>query len=259
MISLVSTATPAQPVLGLDLLIRALRTIGELSSADEEAIRALPGRVRRLEAYEDIVSEGDRPNAICVIIDGFACRYKALENGQRQIVSFHNAGDVPDAQSLHIPRMDHSVGALDDTTVLHISHEAMFDLFKRMPSIAALFWRWTLIEASVFREWVLNVGRRDAYQRMAHLLCEVMTRMEVMGLVEGQTCQLPITQAELGDATGMSTVHVNRTLQALRAEKLIRLKTGSLTILNWEGLKKAGGFDPAYLHLRQDIAEKPFG
>jgi CRP-like cAMP-binding protein len=250
----VPSETLTSTALGLDLLVRALRTIGELSVDEEEAIRALPGRVRRLEAYEDIVSEGDRPNAISVLISGFACRYKVLEDGRRQIVSFHNAGDVPDAQSLHIGKMDHNLGTLDDTTVLHIAHEAMFDLFRRMPATAALFWRWTLIEASIFREWVLNVGRRDAYQRMAHLLCEVMTRMKAMGLVEGQTCQLPITQAELGDATGLSTVHVNRTLQALRADKLIQLKIGSLTILNWEGLKKAGGFDPGYLHLRQEVA-----
>jgi CRP-like cAMP-binding protein len=253
MISLI-LRDPAPPADAHDRLIRALRTIGELSAADEEAIRALPGRIRRLEAYEDIVAEGDRPNAISVIIEGFACRYKMLEDGRRQIVSFHIAGDAPDAQSLLVDRMDHSLGTLDDTTVLHISHEAMFELFEANPHIALLFWRWTLIEASIFREWVMNVGRREAYEGVAHLLCEIMSRMKAVGLSDGRTCQLPITQAELGDATGLSTVHVNRTLQSLRANKLIHLKTEALTILDWEGLKKAGQFEQGYLHLRQDVA-----
>jgi CRP-like cAMP-binding protein len=251
---LVPSETAIPPALGLDLLVRALRTIGELSAADEEAIRALPGRVCRVDAYDDIVAEGDRPTVISVIVDGFACRYKVLADGRRQIASFHIAGDVPDAQSLLIDRMDHSLGTLDDTTVLHISHEAMFELFKASPHIALLFWRWTLIEASISREWVMNVGRREAYERVAHLLCEIMSRMKVIGLSDGRTCQLPITQAELADATGLSTVHVNRRLQSLRANKLIHLKTGALTILDWEGLKKAGQFDDGYLHARQNAA-----
>jgi CRP-like cAMP-binding protein len=236
-----------------DRLIRALSTIGELSSDDESAIRALPGRLREMEPYEDIVGEGDKPKFVSILVDGFAARYKLLQNGRRQIVSFHIAGDALDVQSLYIETMDHHVCTLDVSTVLMIPHEALLDLFKRRPSVAATVWRSTLIDASVFREWVTNVGRRDAYQRMAHLLCEVMTRMKAIGLVEGQTCQLPLTQAELGDATGLSTVHVNRTLQLLRADKLIRFRAGSLTILNWEGLRRAGQFDGSYLHLRANL------
>jgi CRP-like cAMP-binding protein len=254
MISLVPTEASTKSVSGHDRLIQALRTIGELSADGEEAIRELPGRVRRLEAYEDVVSEGERPTAISVIVDGFACRYKLLEDGRRQIVSFHVAGDAPDTQSLFIERMDHSLGTLDETTILHISHEAMFDLFGKKPDVAALFWRWTLVEASVFREWVMNVGRREGYEGVAHVLCELMIRMKVVGLSDGRTCQLPITQADLGDATGLSTVHVNRTLQSLRANKLIHLKTGSLTILDWEALKQAAQFDEGYLHLRPHSA-----
>jgi CRP-like cAMP-binding protein len=244
----------ATPPNGHERLIRALRGIGDLSVADEEAIRALPGRVRRLGASEDIVAEGDQPTAISVIVDGFACRYKMLRDGRRQIVSFLIAGDIPDAQSLLIAVMDHSLGTIDDTTVLHISHEAIFELFDAMPNVARLFWRWTLIEAAISREWLLNVGSRGAYERVAHLLCETITRMKAVGLSDGQTCRLPLTQTELGDATGVSTVHVNRTLQSLRANKLIHLKTGSLTILDWEGLKEAGRFDEGYMHLRQRSA-----
>jgi CRP-like cAMP-binding protein len=236
-----------------DCLIHALSTIGELSSEDENAIRALPGRLREMEPYEDIVGEGDKPKFVSILVDGFAARYKLLQSGRRQIVSFNIAGDALDVQSLYIEAMDHHVCTLGVSTILMIPHEALLDLFDRRPSVAATVWRSTLIDASVFREWVTNVGRRDAYQRMAHLLCEVMTRMKAIGLVEGQTCQLPLTQAELGDATGLSTVHVNRTLQLLRSDKLIRFRAGSLTILNWEGLRRAGQFDGGYLHLRANL------
>jgi CRP-like cAMP-binding protein len=237
-----------------DRLIRTLLTIGDLSEDDQEAIRQLPGRERQLDAYEDVVSDGDPPNSIAVIVDGFACRYKLLGDGRRQIMSFHIAGDAADLQSMYLKRMDHSVGTLAETTVMHIPHEAVLDLFRRMPNVATVFWQWTLVDASVFREWMTNLGQRDAYERMAHLLCEVMTRMRAVGLAQGQTCELPVTQSELADATGMSTVHVNRTLQTLRAHKLIQLKTGSLTILDWDGLKRAGDFDPTYLHFREQVA-----
>lgn len=232
-------------------LLRTLLNVTELSSSARDAIRALPGRVRKLEPYEDLICEGDRPRSVAILTEGFACRYKALSDGRRQIVSFHVPGDALDLQSLFIERADHYVGVLEESSVLLIPHEAFLDLLRRLPEVAAIFWRWSLIEASIFREWVTNVGRRDAYARMAHLLCELMTRMRAAGLAPGQECQLPVTQAELGDATGISTVHVNRVLQTLRASKLIRLRSGSLTILNWDELKKAGEFEPGYLHLRR--------
>jgi CRP-like cAMP-binding protein len=238
---------------GHERLIRTLLTIAELSDADQDAIHELPGRTRKLQAYEDIVCEGDRPNAIAILVDGFACRYKTLPDGRRQIVSFHIAGDPPDLQSLYIDTMDHSISTLCETTVLHIAHDAIYDLLRRSPHLGAALWRWTLIDASVFREWVTNLGRRDAFERIAHLLCEVMARMRAVGLTQDRTCELPLTQADLGDAAGLSSVHANRTLQALRSKGLIQLKAGSLTILDWEALKAAGLFDEGYLHLRQRI------
>jgi CRP-like cAMP-binding protein len=235
-------------------LLRALLNVAELSSSVRDAIRALPGRMRELQAYEDLICEGDQPRSVAILTQGFACRYKTLQDGGRQIVSFHVPGDALDLQSLFIDRMDHHVGTLTESTVLLIPHEALLDLFRRLPEIGTIFWHWSLIDASIVREWVTNVGRRDAYARMAHLLCELMTRMKVAGLAPGQECQLPLTQAELGDATGISTVHVNRMLQTLRANKLILLRSGSLTILNWDELKRVGEFDPGYLHLRQRAA-----
>jgi CRP-like cAMP-binding protein len=110
-------------------------------------------------------------------------------------------------------------------------------------------WRDTLIDAAVFREWMIGIGRRSAYTRIAHVLCELMVKMRAVGLANGYQCDLPITQTELGDALGLSTVHVNRSLQELRGDGLIEWRSGTLTALNWEGLKQAGEFDPTYLHL----------
>jgi CRP-like cAMP-binding protein len=110
-------------------------------------------------------------------------------------------------------------------------------------------WRDTLIDAAIFREWMIGIGRRSAYTRIAHVLCEVFVRLRAVGLANGDECELPVTQAELGDALGLSTVHVNRSLQELRGDGLIQLRAGSLTILNWDGLKTAGEFDVTYLHL----------
>jgi CRP-like cAMP-binding protein len=150
--------------------------------------------------------------------------------------------------------MDHSLGTLTQSKLAFLSHDTVRDLIRRCPRIGDAFWRDTLIDAAVFREWILGLGRREAYGRIAHLLCELYVRLRSVGLTNGHAYELPLTQAELGDALGISTVHVNRILQDLRGEGLITLQAGSLTVLDWEGLKAAGEFDPAYLHLRKEAA-----
>jgi CRP-like cAMP-binding protein len=135
-----------------------------------------------------------------------------------------------------------------------ITHEDLRDICNRYPRIASAFWRETLIDASIFREWVLNVGQREAYNRMAHVLCELLTRLRAVDLVEDHTCDLPITQGEFADALGVTNVHVNRVLQQMRADELIELKGEQLKILDWDKLKQVGEFDPTYLHLENDQA-----
>jgi CRP-like cAMP-binding protein len=152
---------------------------------------------------------------------------------------------------LHLEIMDHSLATVVPTKVAFIPHEAVRTFLRAHPRIADVFWRETLIDAAVFREWVVNVGRRDAYARIAHVLCEIYVRLRAVGLVSGQAYQLPITQAELGDATGLSTVHVNRTLQELRGNGLITMKGGRVVIEDWSGLQTAGEFDATYLHIKQ--------
>jgi CRP-like cAMP-binding protein len=235
-----------------NVLIRKLRSISPLADDEKQCLATLPLATRSLVGDQDIVREGDRPSECCLVVEGFACRYKLTDQGKRQIVSFHLAGDMPDLQSLHLKVMDHSVMTLTPCKLAFIPHESLTRLMHRCPRVADVLWRDTLIDAAVFREWMIGIGRRSAETRIAHVLCEVMVRMRAVGLANGETCELPITQTELGDALGLSTVHVNRSLQELRGKRLITLRGSILKVENWEALKKAGEFDPTYLHLDGD-------
>ena len=230
-------------------MIRKLESIFTLTDDERQALENLPMQVQVIKADQDLVREGDRPSRSCLILSGFTSTYKVTGEGKRQIVAFGIAGDIPDLQSLHLKTLDISISTLNPCRVGFIAHQDLWDLCMRHPRIAAAFWRETLIEGATFREWVVNIGRREAYPRMAHVLCELMVRLRAVGLVEGHSCDLPITQAELGDALGITTVHINRVLQELRADGLVELKGDRLTIPDWDRLKEAGDFDPTYLHL----------
>jgi CRP-like cAMP-binding protein len=237
-------------------LIRKLESITSLSADEKHGILTLPLATKRVPADTDLVREGDRPSECCLMVEGLACRYKLTDEGKRQIMSFHIDGDIPDLQSLHLRVMDHSLGTLTPSTVAFVAHQSLRDLMQRYPRIGDAFWRDTLIDAAVFREWMVGLGRRSAHQRIAHLLCEMLVRYRAVGLTDGYSYDLPITQSELGDALGVSTVHVNRVLQDLRKDGLIVLRGGRVSAPDWEGLKAAGEFDPTYLHLdrKEDAA-----
>jgi CRP-like cAMP-binding protein len=230
-------------------LTRKLESIFKLTDGERQAISNLPMQVTTIKGDQDIVREGDRPSRCCLILSGFACTYKVTAEGKRQIVAFIITGDIPDLHSLHLKQLDTSVGTISPCKVGFIPHEALWSLCKEHPRIAAAFWRETLVDASIFREWMLNVGRREAYQRAAHILCELITRLRAIGLAQDHSYELPITQAEFADALGLTTVHVNRVFQKLRADGIIVMKGTQLNIPDWEKLKEAGDFDPAYLHL----------
>lgn len=230
-------------------LIRKLESIARLALEETAAILRLPMRLKTVAADQDVVRVGDSPSECCLITEGFACRYNTTAEGKRQIHSFHISGDIPDLQSLHLDVMDHSLGTLVPSKLAFIQHDDLRHLMRQHPRLGDLFWRDTLIDAAIFREWMVGLGRRSSHGRIAHLLCELLVRLRAVELVEDHAFNLPVTQAELGDALGLSTVHVNRVLQDLRGENLISLNGGSLKILDWEGLKRRGEFDPTYLHL----------
>jgi len=235
-------------------LIRKIESIADLSEEEKQALLAMPMTLKKLGADEDIVRDGDRPSECCLLVTGFACRYKLTAEGKRQIMSFHIPGDIPDLQSLFLDVMDHSLGTLVPSTVAFISHEVIYALTRRYPGIAAAFWRDTLIDAAVFREWMVGIGRRSAYTRIAHVLCELLVRFRAIGMANDHSAELPVTQAEIGDALGLSTVHVNRVLQEMRGDGLITLRGRTLVANDWEGLQIAGEFDPTYLHLKKKQA-----
>ena len=232
-----------------NMMLRKLRSISPLSEDEKHWLLTLPLQMNSVGPDQDIVREGDRPGECCLVVEGFTCRYKLTAAGKRQIFSFHIAGDIPDLQSLHLKVMDHSLMTLTACKLAFIPHPSLTEVMHRCPRVADVMWRDTLIDAAIFREWMIGIGRRSAATRIAHVLCEVLVKMRAVGLANGLACELPITQTELGDALGLSTVHVNRSLQELRAEGLIEWQRGALSVLNWDGLKEAGEFDPTYLHL----------
>ena len=238
----------------LNPLIRKLESVASLSAEEKAAVLDLPVTVRQMRADHDIVRERDRPTQSCLVLDGWLCRYKILESGARQIFSFHIGGDIPDLQSLHLRTMDHNLGTLVQSTVAFIQHESVKNLAKDFPHICNVLWRDTLIDAAIFREWMVGMGRRDAPSRIAHVLCELFIKLQAVGLTKDHSCHFPITQSVIGDALGLSTVHVNRSLMELRGKGLIKLEKQVLTILKWEELREEGGFDPLYLHL-ESMAE----
>jgi CRP-like cAMP-binding protein len=240
------------PATEQNLIIRKLESIFRVSDEERAALEALPMQVQVIRADQDIVREGDRPTRCFALLEGFTATYKMTGDGKRQIHSWHVPGDIPDLQSLHLRVLDFSISTLTPCRVGFIQHEPLRKLCRKQPRIMEAFWRQTLIDAAIFREWITNVGRRDAYNRMAHILCEWVVRLRAVGLIEDHTCDLPMTQNELADATGVSTVHVNRVLQELRGNGLIVLRGSRLQVPDWEQLKQVGDFDPTYLHFGED-------
>ena len=229
-------------------LIQKLESTTDLLPEERGALLALPMRVQEVRADQDVVREGDRPSHCCLLVDGFACRFKFTDKGKRQIFAFHTPGDIPDLLSLHLRTMDHSLGTVTNCTLAFIQHDHLRELMYQHPRLANVFWRDTLIDGAIFREWMLGIGRRSAKTRLAHLLCEVFMRLKAVGLESANTVPLPLTQSEVGDALGLSTVHVNRTLQELRGEHLLEWDDGVLTVLDWDRLVETAEFDPTYLH-----------
>jgi CRP-like cAMP-binding protein len=228
--------------------IRKLLLHGPLDEEELAAFAAMFTIFRDLEARRDIVVDGASPSFTALILEGIACRYRSMKDGKRQILSLQIAGDICDLHSFLLNPMDHAIGTITRCRIAQAPHRLLRETTDRYPRLARALWRDTLLDAAIFREWMISMGRRSAYARIAHLLCELLMRMRTVGLAPADRYQLPLTQAELGDAVGLSIVHVNRVLQQLRGEKLISVGAGVVTIHNWEGLTRAADFSSAYLH-----------
>ncbi len=230
-------------------LLRKLANFTQLSEDESNAVDECSQDVREFAAGEDVISQGDRTGGVKLLLDGFACRYKVLEDGRRQIVAYFVPGDLCDLRVFILKRMDHSIGAVVASKVATISPENILRLTHTYPTLTRALWWSTLVEEAIAREWLVNVGQRDALERTAHLFCELLYRFRAVGLNQGNSCTLPLTQVELAETLGLSSVHVNRTLQELRRRNLITLEGGTLTIQDLDELKELSLFNPDYLHL----------
>jgi CRP-like cAMP-binding protein len=227
------------------LRIWAQRT--RLAEPDLAALRALPFARRTVERDAFIVREGEEPTSCGLILEGCAFRQKVVRNGARQIISFHFPGEFIDLQNSMFAVNDHGVQALGQCSLAVVSRTALLALVAERPSLARAAWFDTLLEGAVVREWVVNVGRRNARARIAHLLCELAIRLD-SATENGRVYHLPLTQEHIADATGLTAVHTNRTIQALRREDLISFAYGRLVVHDWSALRLIGDFSDLYLH-----------
>jgi CRP-like cAMP-binding protein len=237
----------------LEPLITKLLSLAELDEPDRDAILALPHTVRELARSDYVVREGDTPTHCCLLARGFAIRHKIVgKQGGRQIVNFHVAGDMVDLQNSLLGVADHNVQALTDMTAIFIAREALLALAFSRPAVGRALWTESLVEGAIQREWVANIGRRDARSRVAHLLCEFAYRLDAVGLGEECNYELPMTKEQIADTVGLTSVHVNRTLMGLDREGLTQRTKKSVVIQSFGKLAEVGDFRPTYLHLARD-------
>ena len=231
-------------------LIERLQATGRLSDEERRLLADMPSTIRSLADGELLSREGDVPSHCVILVSGFLCRHKIVAT-RDQILSFHVPGDMPDLLTLHLPEMDHNLVSIGRSTVAMVPHRFLSQMLDESPRLTHAFWRETLIDAAIYRQWVANLGGRDAIAKMAHLICELLARLEAVSLAQDNRFQLPFTQKHVADACGISTVHVSRTLQELRRQRLIAWEGGEVAVLNREELKRISEFVPDYLHLKR--------
>ncbi|WP_244527004.1 helix-turn-helix domain-containing protein [Methylobacterium sp. 275MFSha3.1] len=235
-------------------LIRKLEGFTTLSDMDRAILARISAETRLVASGTDLVREGDKPEGVFLVMAGMACRHKLRANGARQIMAYLVPGDLCDLDVVLLSRMDHTISTLSNCRVARLAPETMADLLTNHPHIARALRKAQLVDEGTLREWLVNVGRRSAPERLAHLFCELLVRLEVVGCASEDTYELPVTQLDLADTTGLPSVHVNRTLRELRQKGLIELRRGRLRILDLPRLQALAEFRPDYLHLGDQAA-----
>lgn len=229
-------------------LVRRLRISSGISEEDVRDIEALPIAVRQYPAETPVVRDGERAIECCLIVEGFCARSKTIASGKRQILSLHIPGEIPDLMSLFLHVMDHDLSTLTPCTLGFIAHDTLRRLHRRNPGVAEMFWRDTLIDAAMFREWIVNAGQRPAPARLAHVIVELRERLRIIGRVDGASFDMPLTQEQVGEALGITAVHANRVIKQLREEGIVELHRGRVTVLDESRFLELADFDGRYLH-----------
>lgn len=239
-------------------LVRKLEGYTPLEAEDKRLLNSVIKNIRHVPAHTDLATEDQKPTSVHLVLEGYACRYKFTAEGNRQIMAYLVPGDFCDMHVMVLKQMDHSIGTISPCTVVDIPRETILTLLER-PTLSLALWCAALVDAAVLREWLVNVGQRRAGQRLAHVLCELLLRLRIVGLANN-SYDLPLSQKDLADTIGVSNVHLNRVLQELRREGLISWKEEILAIKDIDRLMRYAGFNPNYLHIgRQgaDMAAKP--
>jgi CRP-like cAMP-binding protein len=246
MLPLAFGSTAVSYPLDLQLFVERLTTRSVLTDEEKLAVMSLPTRSVAVKAKTDFVHENDEISYSCYVATGMVGRYGQNDQGERQITAFHMPGDMVDLHSVVRPIGVGGLNALCDTTILRVPHDAIRRLAARYPALAEAFWRDCMLDAAILNQWTVNVGRRDARTRLAHILCEMSIRSggdrEVLMAFE-----FPVTQLQLAEATALTSVHVNRVVKTLEREKLVTLSRGGVQIHDWDGLAVVGEFEAAYL------------
>jgi CRP-like cAMP-binding protein len=240
-----------------DPLTRKLENFAPLSREDRRVLANAVRQSRRVPARTDIIREGERPDDVHLVLEGFACRYKIVPDGRRHIMAYLVPGDLCDVHVFILKEMDHGICTLSDCRVVDIPRDRILEMLER-PAVARALWWSALVDEATLREWLVNVGRRPAEQRVAHLLCELLMRLQTVGLANADSYELPVTQSDLAETVGLTLVHVNRVLQRLRSTGMITLRNKRLVINDAQALKVFSDFNPNYLHLEEkaDVQER---
>ena len=241
----------------MELFLKRLAWTDKLSQDERDRIGKSVSRVQTFAPGETIVPAEVQVDFSSVILSGMSCRQKVLSNGARQITAFHLAGDFCDLHTYVLKSLPDSVVANSECEVAIVPHFELDKIVRDLPHLARLLWASTLIDASIFRQWIVSVGRRSAVERLAHLFCELFLRFKMIGVANNLTFPFPATQTDLGDALGMSLVSTNRTCAVLRREGLATFAHRVVTIHDWDGLKNRARFNPEYLHLETKLVMEP--
>jgi CRP-like cAMP-binding protein len=229
-------------------LIGKLQSFTPLNEEDCRALEQASAHPYHVGARQDLIRENEPPRGVFLIVDGFACRYKVVPGSGRQIMAYLLPGDCDDVDVMGLDVMDHSIATISSCQVVLMSFKTVTSLMRR-PNIARALRLCTLVDDATLREWLANIGRRSADQRLAHLFMELLLRMQAVGLAADGAFKFPLTQQEIGDTMALSSVHVNRTLQLLRQAGLIVVKNKKMRVLDYVGLMRYSDFKPNYLHL----------
>lgn len=225
----------------------------DLSDEEREALESVMTAPVVLPKRRIVTERGDTVSKSTFLVSGFMCRYMDGADGQRQLVSVQTPGDFVDLQGYPLQRLDHDIATIGECQVAYVPHERLTELVERLPHLGRVLWFSTLLDAAMHREWIFRLGRLDAVGRVAHMLCETYARLDAVGLVHDRTFTWPLTQQDLGEACGLTSVHVNRTLRVLRETGMVEVQDRTVSVHDFERLASAGEFQADYLYLDDEL------